>query len=233
GIAVPGVLQATALALSFGSVQVGGSSTQSETLSNSGDSIVTITDANLTGSAFNVSGLNLPLSLVPGQSFTIGVVFTPISVGLTAGNISVVSNASNSPLTISLSGTGGSPGQLSVTPTSLDFGSVVVGTSASLTVTLTVIGSSVTVSSITTSSPEFRLSGSVLPIALEAGQSTTLTFTFTPMASGTDAASIYFVSSASNSPTLESLTGTGILSQPHRVDLSWNPSTSAVGGYNI
>ena len=45
GIAVPGVLQATALALSFGSVQVGGSSTQSETLSNSGDSIVTITDA--------------------------------------------------------------------------------------------------------------------------------------------------------------------------------------------
>ena len=77
------------------------------------------------------------------------------------------------------------------------------------------------------------MSGSVLPIALEAGQSTTLTFTFTPMASGTDAASIYFVSSASNSPTLESLTGTGILSQPHRVDLSWNPSTSAVGGYNI
>src|SRR5207249_3763335 len=179
GIAVPGVLQATALALSFGSVQVGGSSTQSETLSNSGDSIVTINDANLTGSAFNVSGLNLPLSLVPGQSFTIGVVFTPISVGLTAGNISVVSNASNSPLTISLSGTGGSPGQLSVTPTSLDFGSVVVGTSASLPVTLTVVGSSVTVSSITTSSPEFRLSGSVLPIALEAGQSTTLTFTFT------------------------------------------------------
>jgi hypothetical protein len=233
GIAVPGVLQATSLALSFGSVQVGSSSTQSETLSNSGDSIVTITEANLTGSAFNVSGLNLPLSLVPGQSFTIDVLFSPISAGSTAGNISVISNASNSPLTISLSGTGDSPGQLSVTPTSMDFGSVVVGTSASLTVILTAIGSSVTVSSITTSSPEFTLSGSPLPIALAAGQSTTLTFTFTPAASGTDAASIYFVSSASNSPTLESLTGTGMLSQPHRVDLSWNPSTSAVGGYNI
>jgi hypothetical protein len=233
GIAVPGVLQATSLALSFGSVQVGSSSTQSETLSNSGDSIVTITEANLTGSAFNVSGLNLPLSLVPGQSFTIDVLFSPISAGSTAGNISVISNASNSPLTISLSGTGDSPGQLSVTPTSMDFGSVVVGTSASLTVILTAIGSSVTVSSITTSSPEFTLSRSPLPIALGAGQSTTLTFTFTPLASGTDAASIYFVSSASNSPTLESLTGTGILSQPHRVDLSWNPSTSAVGGYNI
>jgi Abnormal spindle-like microcephaly-assoc'd, ASPM-SPD-2-Hydin len=233
GIAVPGVLQASSLALSFGSLQVGSSSTQSETLINSGDSTVIITEANLTGSAFSVSGLNLPLSLIPGQSFTMDVLFTPISAGSATGSISVISNASNSPLTISLSGTGGSPGQLSVTPTTLDFGSVVVGTSASLPVTLAATSSSVTVSSITTSSPEFTLSGSPLPITLAAGQSTSLIFTFAPQTSGIDAASIYFISTASNSPTLESLTGTGALSQSHKVDLSWNPSTSAVVGYNI
>jgi Abnormal spindle-like microcephaly-assoc'd, ASPM-SPD-2-Hydin len=232
-IAVPGVLQGSSLVLSFGSVQVGSSNTQSEALTNSGDSTVTITEANLTGSAFSVSGLNLPLSLIPGQSFTVDVLFTPISAGSATGSISVISNASNSPLTISLSGTGGSPGQLNLTPTTLNFGSVAVGTSASLPVTLAATSSSVTVSSITTSSPGFSLSGSPLPITLAAGQSTSLTFTFAPQTSGIDAASIYFISTALNSPTLESVTGTAVLSQGHKVDLSWNPSTSAVVGYNI
>jgi hypothetical protein len=194
---------------------------------------VIITQANLSGSAFSTSGLNLPLSLIPGQSFTFDVIFTPISDGLSIGSISVISNASNSPFLISLSGTGGSPGLLSVTPTSLNYGNVVVGTSASLSATITATGSGVTVSSVTTNSSEFTVSGSPLPITLAAGQSTSLTLTFTPQASGTETGSIYFISSASNSPTLESLTGTGVLSPMHRVDLSWNPSTSTTVGYNI
>jgi fibronectin type 3 domain-containing protein len=57
--------------------------------------------------------------------------------------------------------------------------------------------------------------------------------TFTPQVSGTASASLSFVSNASNSPTVESLTGSGALSPPHSVELSWSPSTSAVVGYNI
>src|SRR5207253_7708991 len=94
GISPPSVLQPTSSSLSFGSVQVGNSTTQSETLTNSGGSSVSITQANLSGSAFSVSGLNLPLTLIPGQSFTFGVVFAPNSAGSVTGSISVVSNAS-------------------------------------------------------------------------------------------------------------------------------------------
>ena len=233
GISPPSVLQPTPSSISFGSVQVGNSTTQSETLTNFGNSSVSITQAILSGAAFSVSGLNLPLTLIPGQSFTFGVVFAPNSAGSVTGSLSVVSNASNSPLTISLGGTGTAAGQLVVTPTTLDFGSIVVGTSTSLTGTLSATGSSVTVSSATSNSSEFTLSGLSFPVTLAAGQSASFTFTFRPQASGTDTASISFISNASNSPTVESLSGGGALSPLHSVDLSWTPSTSAVVGYNI
>jgi hypothetical protein len=233
GISPPSVLQPTSSSLSFGSVQVGNSTTQSETLTNSGGSSVSITQANLSGSAFSVSGLNLPLTLIPEQSFTFDVVFAPNSAGSVTGSISVVSNASNSTLIISLGGTGTAAGQLVVTPTTLDFGSIVVGTSTSLPATLSATGSSVTVSSATSNSSEFTLSGLSFPVTLAAGQSASFTFTFRPQASGTDTASISFISNASNSPTVESLTGSGVLSPLHSVDLSWSPSTSAVVGYNV
>src|SRR5207245_6256306 len=178
GISLTSVLQPTSSSISFGSVQVGNSTTQSETLTNSGGSSVSITQANLSGSAFSVSGLNLPLTLIPGQSFTFDVVFAPNSAGSVTGSISVVSNASNSTLTISLGGTGTAAGQLVVTPTTLDFASIVVGTSTSLTGTLSATGSSVTVSSATSNSSEFTLSGLSFPVTLAAGQSASFSFTF-------------------------------------------------------
>src|SRR5207245_3813706 len=121
GMSPHSVLQPTTSSISFGSVQVGNSTTQSETLSNSGGSSVSATQANLSGAAFSVSGLSLPLTLIPGRSFTSGVVFAPNSAGSVTGSISVVSNASNSPVTISLGGTGTAAGQLAVTPTPLNF----------------------------------------------------------------------------------------------------------------
>jgi Abnormal spindle-like microcephaly-assoc'd, ASPM-SPD-2-Hydin len=233
GTTPPGLLQAGYPNISFGSVRVGNSSARSETLSNSGDSAVSITQADLIGSAFSVDGLSLPLTVIPGKSFTFNVIFAPNGIGTVTGSISIVSDASNSPLIISLSGIGSAAGQLTVSPATLDFGDVVVGTSASLTATLSATGSSVTVSSATSNSSEFTLSGLSLPFTVAAGQSAPLTFSFKPQASGTDSASISIVSNASNSPTIEFLKGTGAVPAPHTIDLSWNPSTSAVVGYNI
>ena len=62
-----------------------------------GGSTVTISQANLTGAAFSVSGLTLPLNLTANQSVTFTVTFAPTSAGAVSGSLSVVSNASNSP----------------------------------------------------------------------------------------------------------------------------------------
>jgi Abnormal spindle-like microcephaly-assoc'd, ASPM-SPD-2-Hydin len=229
----PGVLGATSSSISFGSVQVGNSTTQSETLTNSGGSSVTVSQANVSGSGFSVTGLSLPLTLTPGQSFTFGVAFAPTSAGSASGSISVVSNASDPTLTISLTGTGAASGQLALSPTTLNFGSVVVGQSSSLTATLSASGASVTVASVSTNTSEFSVNGISLPFTLAAGQSASFTVTFTPLSSGTASDSASFVSNASNSPTAESLTGSGTAPLQHRVSLSWGDSSSSVVGYNI
>src|SRR5229473_1693335 len=149
GISWDEELAASPWSVSFGSVQVGSSQTQYETLTNSGDSTVPISQATVTGAGFSLSGLSLPLSLNKGQSVTFSVLFTPKVVGSASGAIAVVSNASNPNLAIALAGTGVSAGRLTSSASALNFGSVTVGTSKSLTTTLTATGSSVTVSSAT------------------------------------------------------------------------------------
>jgi Abnormal spindle-like microcephaly-assoc'd, ASPM-SPD-2-Hydin len=218
--------------LAFGSVQVGSSANLSETLTNTGGSTVTISQANVTGAGFSVSGLTLPATLTPSQSVTFTAIFAPTAAGAINGTLAIVSDASNSPLNIALSGTGAAQGQLSVSPGTLSFGNVVVGTNASLNGSLNATGASVTISSASINSAEFSLSGITLPVTLAVGQTAPFTVTFTPNISGTANASLSFASNASNSPTVQSLTGNGTAPPQHYVDLTWDASNSAVG-YNI
>jgi hypothetical protein len=228
-----GVLSSSDPSLSFGNVAVGNSGTQSETLTNSGGSSVTISQANVSVNSFRVTGLSLPMTLSAGQSFTFGVAFAPTTGGGATGTISVMSDASNATLTISLAGTATVTGQLAVSPATLNFGNVIVGQSKSLTGTLTASGSSITVTNAGMTTSEFTVSGLSLPLTLSAGQSASFSVKFTPQASGTAAASAAFTSNASNPSAVESLTGSGTAAPQHSVSLSWNPSSSSVVGYNL
>ncbi len=228
----PGALTATPTSLAFGSVQVGNSANLSETLTNTGGSTITLSAATPSGTGFSLSGLTLPLNLNANQSVTFTATFTPTSADAASGSISVVSTASNSPLAIALSGTGTAAGTLAVSPTTLAFGNVNVGSSSALGANLTASGAAVTVNSASSNSSEFVLSGISLPITIPAGQSSPFTVTFTPQSSGAASASLSFSSNASNSPALQSLTGTGVTQTQHTVDLSWTASSDAVG-YNI
>src|SRR5207237_1641606 len=226
-----GILSANPTSNSFGSVQVGSSASQYQSVTNSGGSNVNISQANVSGSGFSISGLSLPITLTPGQSYTFSTVFAPTSSGTASGSIIMVSDASNSNLSIALSGTATASGQLLLSPTTLDFGSITVGQNKSLTATLSASGSSVTVSSASTSNPEFSLSGVSFPLALAAGQSAPVSVTFTPQSSGT-ASGTSFSSNASATLVVEALTGTGVAQ--HQVQLSWGASSSSgVTGYNV
>ena len=232
-VATPGVLSTSDSSLSFGSVQVNGTASQTETLTNSGGTNVTITQAQVSGTGFSVTGLTLPMTLKPGQSFTFGAAFNPTSGGNATGSIAVVSDASNPTLTITLAGTATVAGQLAVSPASLSFGSVVVGQSKSLTATLTATGSSITVSDAGMTTSEFTISGLSLPLTLSAGQSASFTVNFKPQSSGAASASGTFSSNAANASVTQALSGTGTPAPQHSVALSWSPSPSSVVGYNV
>jgi len=76
------------------------------TLSNNGNANVAISGITTTGAGFSVANPTLPLSLAPGQSASITVTFAPLATGNVSGALNVTSDASNSPLLISLSGSG-------------------------------------------------------------------------------------------------------------------------------
>jgi hypothetical protein len=122
---------------------------------------------------------------------------------------------------------------LSVSPASLDFGNVVVGSNASLPGTLTAATSDVTVSSAGWSGQGYSVSGITFPVTVPAGQSINYTVTFAPQAPGSAPGRISFVSDATNSPTNQSFGGNGTQVSQHSVALSWNPSASNVVGYYV
>jgi hypothetical protein len=189
-----------------------------------------------TGSAFNVSGFSLPLNVNVGQLTTITVAFQPSAVGSASGNISIVSNAPTSPTPVGLTGTGiAATHTLSISPTSLNFGTVTTGTSsASQNVLITNTGnSSVTISQITSTGSGYSMTGGSAPVTLSPSQNITLTIQFTPITAGSINGSISIVSNATGSPVTVSLSGTGVAPVQHSVALSWNASTSPVSGYNV
>jgi len=127
----------------------------------------------------------------------------------------------------------GNAATLAASPSTIGFGSVTMGGSSSLTGTLTAGASALTVSSASWNGQGYSVSGINFPVALTAGQSVDYTVSFSTQVSGAVSGSISFVSDASNSPTMQTLTGTGTQSVARGVDLSWDPSPSSVIGYNI
>jgi hypothetical protein len=100
------VLNSSSTSLAFGNVNVSSSDTQSVTLTNAGNSKVTISNAVIAGAGFSASGAALGLTLSSGQTAIVSATFDPAATGTTTGSITVSSNAANSPIVIRLSGVG-------------------------------------------------------------------------------------------------------------------------------
>src|ERR1700722_16557564 len=86
-----GDLATSPRSLSFGNVAMGSSSSQRLTLTNSGMSAYTITQAVASGGRFTVKGPPLPLTLAEGQSATFTTSFAPTAVGSATGSLSITS----------------------------------------------------------------------------------------------------------------------------------------------
>ena len=150
-------------------------------------------------------------SLGPGGSCTVTVTFTPTAGGGRSGTLSVSDDASGSPQTVALSGTGVAAGPVaSLSPGGLDFGSVrVAQPSPPRTVTLTNSGDSVLhLSGISSSGDYQQTSGCGASLAPRA--SCAIQVTFTPASAGTRSGRLSVTDDAPGSPQTVSLTGTGV-----------------------
>ena len=107
GSAATFLLGANPTSLSFGNVNDGSNSSLTTSITNNGNSNVTISGVTVTGAGFSASGIPNGTQLTPGQSATLTVKFAPTSPGAVSGaSVTITSNATDSPTTISLSGTG-------------------------------------------------------------------------------------------------------------------------------
>lgn len=188
------------------------SAKQSLTLGNTGKNPLTISSLKITGgnaSDFSLSQ-NCPSSLAAGAACTLSVSFKPTAAGTRQSSITVTDNAQGTPQTVSLTGTGT---VVSLSPASLSFGSLRVGTaSQAQSVTLTNEGTT----SLSLSPPaiaganatDFSMT-TTCGSSLAAGKSCAVTVTFHPLAKGGRTASLQFSDNGGASPQTVALAGTG------------------------
>jgi hypothetical protein len=103
--------------LNFSSVNIGSNSSQSVIFTNGGNTSVTVSNVTISGAGYTASGVSSGQIVAAGATATLNVTFTPASAGSLPGTVTVTSNATNSPATITLSGTGVQPVAHSVTLT--------------------------------------------------------------------------------------------------------------------
>jgi hypothetical protein len=213
--------------VAFGEVPVGTSSKLPAVLTNTDPWKVTLAGLKTEGKDFSVSGVTFPLILAPGQQVKLDFIFRPQAVGPAAGSSLVVGPTLNIPLT----GIGTYKPALAITPATLNFGDVAVGTTEKRTVELSASGGNVTISSVSSSSSQFAVLDTPLPLTVPVGKGVSLNVAFTPHVSGNPSATLSFASDATDSPTRSTVIGTGTAAF---VSLSWIASTSSeVTGYNI
>jgi hypothetical protein len=90
--------------LNFGTVSAGRSVSQSVTLTNTGNTDVTISSVRVSGAAFGLTGWSAPAQLSSSQSITVDVQFDPKASGTYSGSLMVSSDAGNSSVAVPLSG---------------------------------------------------------------------------------------------------------------------------------
>jgi len=196
--------------VSFGALLIGTTSMpQQIVMTNTGTATLTISAMHIMPVGTFTFFSDCGDSLAAGASCNIYVVFAPTSAGQSKGAVSVSDNAPGSPQSVQLAGTGAAPGA-SLSPSSLNFGTLGVGsTSSGQTVTLTNQGVvNLSISSITTSSSEFAANSSC-PATLAPGSSCTVSVTLTPASAGTRAGTLNVNDNDRTSPQLTQLYGVG------------------------
>jgi hypothetical protein len=220
GVAPSSQLSPSSTTLSFGNAAVGAAASLPIVLTDQGTADLTISSVTVQGTGFSASG-GTNVNLNPDGTTTINVKFEPAHTGSASATLTVASNAANSPVEISLSGTGmtAPTSQLSPSPTSVAFGSVTLGSPVTKSITLTDAGTAnVSISTVSATGAGFSAKSSATA-NLDPNGTATVSVTFSPTAAGAVQGTLSISSNATNSVVQIPLSATGVVKN--------NPATDA------
>lgn len=205
-----GDLTISSTSLDFGDVGEGETSSRSLTLENTGDLTVAISDLTLDGSSAFTITTTLLNDIEPGGTQVIDLLFAPEDLGAHNATLTLVTDAPGAEsVEISLSGSLGDGGgdddsgggddsdepataMVSVTPLTVNFGTIDLGKTGSELMTITNSGSEgVLVKSVSASTTVFSWGKEFsVPYMLDAGSSRTFTVVYTPNAEKADTGTV-------------------------------------------
>ena len=235
-----GNISVTPPSIDFGNVTVGESADQIITITNPSSSFTELTNGTIgvLSTPFSVIGVSLqqPFALLPGDSVSITVRFSPTAAGQLSTTLpfSYTLGLQHFSADIPLAGTGVNLINISITPASVNFGSVTVGQTLDKTITITNQSSSTgnltgTVGSL--SAPFSIVSGGGA-INLTPGQSQSVVVRFSPTTTGAANQNLSITHNATNqnSPMNVLLSGTGTASA---ISISVSPTSVNFGNVDV
>jgi hypothetical protein len=178
------------------------------TVTNTGSLTLNIANITISGD-FSRTTVNKSCasSLLAGANCKIAVNFAPTQTGVRTGTLSIYDNASNSPQTVALSGTGGA--QATLTPVSATYPARAKGTSSPAKVFTFTNHLNAPLSVSISANGDFSVSATTCGTSVPAAAHCSISVVFTPTQTGTRTGILSVSDSANNSPQTSSLTGTG------------------------
>ena len=240
GTCTSATVSLSASSLSFGSQSVGTTSAaQGVTLTNGGNAPLTISSIQITGTDpgdFGMPSNTCGSSLGANASCTVNVTFAPTTSGSRTATLTFADSATNSPQSVSLTGTGTVPIAV-LSPASFTFASQPAMTSSSPeSFTLSNTGGatlSITSIDFAGSNPGDFDQQTTCGATLGANSTCTIAVLFTPAAAGSRSGTLVVTDNSNNlagSTQSSTLAGTAT----HDVMLSWTVSaTAGVTGYYV
>jgi hypothetical protein len=186
-------IEVTPTRVDFGSVPLGQSIERSVNVRNTGAAPLTVNSIISTAPAFQVVSPTGSFTVVAGSQQTVSVRLTPSAAGLQIGMLNISSNdPDEATVIVQLSGSGQAAGapEIEIMPASLNFGTVVTGSTVDLQVSVMNTGSAplnvspAVGSNVITPIPPFSLVSPLSPFTVPAGGLQIITVRFTPTIEG-------------------------------------------------
>jgi hypothetical protein len=211
-----GPLTVSPSSLAFPTTKAGATSAaKTVTVKNTNTAAITVSSVGFTGANpgdFLISSSTCGSSIPASASCQIKVAFAPSTTGARSAALTLTDSATNSPQSVSLTGT--ATVAVKLTPATIPFAKTVVGqTSVAKTATFkNLLKTSVTLGGISvtgTNAGDFTIASTTCGGSVAALSSCTISLTFTPSATGVRNATLQVLSNAIPSPLTSALAGTG------------------------